>query len=54
MGSQEATTLTLTAGPTGTSSFGQAVTLTATLNPFTIENNSSNRELVTFKSGGRR
>jgi hypothetical protein len=52
MGSQTATTLTLTAGPVGTSSFGQAVTLTGSLNPFLIGNNSSNGELVTFKSGG--
>jgi sugar lactone lactonase YvrE len=49
MGSGIATTLTLTASPAGSSFFGQSVTLTATLTPFSAGDASTNGETIIFQ-----
>jgi streptogramin lyase len=53
LGSSEplATAITLTALPVATSSFGQSVTLTATLAPFAAASLSTNGDSVTFLNG---
>ena len=45
------TTLTLSANPTG-SAYGQQVTLSATLNPYSAQSNSTNGETVSFSNDG--